>query len=239
MAKILVVDDSAIPRMVLRKILETSGHGVLEAADGDTALTTYRRERPDLVVLDLVLKNASGLDVLGQLRGIDPGVRVILATGEADLGTRQRAFDSGAQGFLGKPFTAEQVLAAIEAVVAPATGAVLHLARLHDSCVGDAKTERACLGKLMASAPELLEQIATGLGAGDGPRVRIDAHTLKGSCLILGADALGGVCARLEEAAQEGNLDAARALLADAEHELERLREVVAAHLGDGRVTAP
>src|SRR5262245_46532811 len=113
MAKVLVVDDSAIPRMVLRKILQESGYTVVEAADDTGALAGFQRERPDLVVLDLLLKDASGRDALTRLREIDPGVRVIIATGEADEATERRAHDAGAQAFVAKPFDADQLLESV------------------------------------------------------------------------------------------------------------------------------
>jgi two-component system chemotaxis response regulator CheY len=232
MARILVVDDSAIPRMVLRKMLERSGHDVVEAPDGEGALAEYQRERPDLVVLDLVLKNASGLDVLADLRRLDPGARVIMATGETDEATRHRALQSGANAFISKPFAAEQVLGAIEVLVAEPACSVLQLDRLREACMADTEAEHMFLRRLMASAPEMLAQIQAALAAGDGARVLADAHGLKGDCLTLGADALGAACEGMEKAAQQGDLAAARALLAQAERELTRLRRAVEAHLG-------
>jgi CheY-like chemotaxis protein len=60
MAKILIVDDSAMSRRILRRILETADHNVIEADDGMVAIEKYFLEKPDLVMLDLLMKGISG-----------------------------------------------------------------------------------------------------------------------------------------------------------------------------------
>src|SRR5690606_19593297 len=68
MAKILVVDDSALSRRISRQILEGANHEVVEAADGIAALERYFLEHPDLVMLDITMKGMSGFEVLQKLR---------------------------------------------------------------------------------------------------------------------------------------------------------------------------
>ena len=65
--KVLIVDDSALSRRTLRRILESAGYEVVEADDGMTALEVYFLEKPNLVLLDLVMKGMYGLDVLVKL----------------------------------------------------------------------------------------------------------------------------------------------------------------------------
>lgn len=233
MPKILVVDDSAIPRLVLRKMLERSGHHVIEAADEEGALAAHQREQPDVVVLDLLLKDRSGLDVLARLRGVDPEVRVIIVTGETDAATEQRVLSSGAQAFVSKSSDAGRLLATVESVLTRSTCA-LQIDRLH-ACIEDVEAERTCLDRLLVSVPERLEQMQTAVAAGDAQRVHLDAHTLKGSCRMLGADALASVCEVLEANAKRGDLGRAHALLAQAQHELTRLRQAIEAYLTDSR----
>jgi Response regulator containing CheY-like receiver, AAA-type ATPase, and DNA-binding domains len=231
MAKILIIDDSAIPRMVLRKMLEKSGHHVLDAADGASAITRYRSEIPDLAVLDLMLKDESGLEVLAQIRRVDPGAHVIVATGETTETARQSALEAGAGAFISKPFAAEEVLGAINALLEQPARSVLQLDRLRDACMDDADTERVFLRRLVTTAPEMLAQIRSALAARDGAKVDADAHTLKGGCYMLGADALGAACERLERTARDGDLGPAEVLLAQAEREMGRLRQAVDTYL--------
>ena len=75
-ARILVVDDSGLARRRARTILEGAGFEVLEAEDGMSALERYFVARPDVVLLDLVMKGMYGLDVLSKLRELDPAVKV-------------------------------------------------------------------------------------------------------------------------------------------------------------------
>jgi two-component system, chemotaxis family, chemotaxis protein CheY len=116
--KVLVVDDSALSRRTLRRILETSGYEIAEADDGMTALENYFLEKPDLVLLDLVMKGMYGLEVLGKLREMDPKALVIVASADIQSSTRKLADEAGAVGFITKPFISEDVIAAVEAALA-------------------------------------------------------------------------------------------------------------------------
>ena len=116
--KILIVDDSALSRRTLRRILETAGYEAVEADDGMAALELYFLEKPDLVLLDLVMKGMYGLDVLVKLREMDQEARVIVASADIQSSTRKMVDEAGALGFITKPFVSEQVIAAVEAVLA-------------------------------------------------------------------------------------------------------------------------
>jgi two-component system, chemotaxis family, chemotaxis protein CheY len=116
--KILIVDDSALSRRTLRRILEPAGYEVVEADDGMTALEVYFLEKPGLVLLDLVMKGMYGLDVLGKLREMDPKALVVVASADIQSSTRKMAEDAGALSFIYKPFVSEQVIATVEAALA-------------------------------------------------------------------------------------------------------------------------
>ena len=116
--KILIVDDSALSRRTLRRILETSGYSVVEAEDGMTALEVYFLEKPSVVLLDLVMKGMYGLDVLVKLREMDPKALVVVASADIQSSTRKMADEAGALSFINKPFVSEQVIAAVEAALA-------------------------------------------------------------------------------------------------------------------------
>ena len=116
--KILIVDDSALSRRTLRRILETGGYEVVEADDGMTALEVYFLEKPRLVLLDLVMKGMYGLDVLVKLREMDPKAMVVVASADIQSSTRTMVDEAGAMAFINKPFVSEQVLAAVETALA-------------------------------------------------------------------------------------------------------------------------
>lgn len=101
--KILLVDDSAMARRSARQILESAGYSVAEAEDGLVALERYFLEKPDLVLLDLVMKGMNGLDVLNKLTEMDGDARVVVVSADVQDSSRQLAEAAGAAGFLNKP----------------------------------------------------------------------------------------------------------------------------------------
>lgn len=115
--RILIVDDSALSRRTLRRILESAGYDVVEADDGMTALEMYFLEKPGLVLLDLVMKGMYGIDVLVKLREMDQQARVVVASADIQSSTRKMVDEAGALGFINKPFVPEQVIAAVEAAI--------------------------------------------------------------------------------------------------------------------------
>jgi two-component system chemotaxis response regulator CheY len=116
--KVLIVDDSALSRRTLRRILESADYPVVEAEDGMTALEVYFLEKPSLVLLDLVMKGMYGIDVLVKLREMDPKALVVIASADIQSSTRKMVDEAGALGFINKPFVSEQVLTAVEAALA-------------------------------------------------------------------------------------------------------------------------
>ena len=111
--KVLLVDDSALARRSMRALLESEGYEVREAEDGMTALEQYFFERPDVVMLDLVMKGMYGLEVLTKLRELDPSARVIVVSADVQSSSQDLVAAAGARGFINKPFERERVLATV------------------------------------------------------------------------------------------------------------------------------
>lgn len=114
MAKILIVDDSTISRRIMRRILESAGHEVIETDDGLLALERYALEQPSLVMLDLTMRGMHGLDVLARLRELDPGARVIIASADIQRPVQELVAQGGARDFVAKPFEEQRVISAVE-----------------------------------------------------------------------------------------------------------------------------
>jgi two-component system chemotaxis response regulator CheY len=117
-AKILLVDDSALARRGARQILESAGYAVAEAEDGLIALERYFLEKPDLVLLDLVMKGMNGLDVLKKLTEMDGAARVIVVSADVQHSSRELAEAGGAAGFLNKPVDRAALLGAVASALA-------------------------------------------------------------------------------------------------------------------------
>jgi two-component system chemotaxis response regulator CheY len=116
-SKILIVDDSSMSRRIVRGILESAGHEVTEAADGMAALERYSLEKPDLVLLDMVMGGMYGIEVLQKLRQIDSHARIIVATADIQHSTREMAEQGGSCGFLNKPIRKEELLSLVNSVL--------------------------------------------------------------------------------------------------------------------------
>jgi len=116
-AKVLIVDDSALARRTMRQILEGAGYDVAEADDGLNALERYFLEKPDIVMLDLVMKGMYGLEVLGKLRELDPNVKVIVVSADIQTSSRELVEEAGGAAFVNKPFDRNDILMAIDSAL--------------------------------------------------------------------------------------------------------------------------
>ena len=131
MEHVLVVDDDAPIAASLRRALEYAGHRVTVAADGPGALAAAARERPDLVVLDVMLPGLDGLAVCRRLREKAHDVLILMLTARDATPDRVAGLDAGADDYLVKPFAYEELLARVRALLrrrAPASRAELSFA---------------------------------------------------------------------------------------------------------------
>src|SRR5262245_60241858 len=119
-AKVLIVDDSALARRSLRQILESAGCDVVEADDGLNALERYFLEKPDVVLLDLVMRGMYGLDVLNKLRELDADARVVVVSADIQSSSHEMAEQAGAKAFVNKPFESDEILGALDVALAGA-----------------------------------------------------------------------------------------------------------------------
>jgi DNA-binding response OmpR family regulator len=117
MARILVVDDEPHILDVIGAYLARDGHVVLTASDGEEALRRCIADRPDLVVLDVMLPGRSGFDVLRELRAGGPRPAVIMLTARDDVIDRVAGLEIGADDYITKPFEPREVVARVGAVL--------------------------------------------------------------------------------------------------------------------------
>ena len=119
--RVLLVDDSAMARRSTRRILESAGCDVVEADDGLAALERFAIDKPDVVLLDLVMKGMYGLDVLAKLLELDPAVRVIVMSADVQTSSRDLVRQAGAAGFINKPAAPGEIVEAVSRTVAGGT----------------------------------------------------------------------------------------------------------------------
>ena len=113
---ILVVDDEPTLRETLAEALESEGHRVVTAADGREALVQFRAERPDLVLLDLMLPELSGIEVCRIIRA-ESGVPIIMLTAKDAELDKVVGLELGADDYVTKPFSLRELMARIRAVL--------------------------------------------------------------------------------------------------------------------------
>lgn len=105
MARILVVDDEPMMLSLLRTILTRLGHEVLMASGGQQAVELFRRDRPQVTILDLNLPDLNGIEVLRQIHEADPQASVIILTGAGTEAMEKQARELGVTDFLQKGFS--------------------------------------------------------------------------------------------------------------------------------------
>ncbi len=112
------MDDYPIMRELLREFLKRADFEVVgEAGSGREALDGYLGWRPDVVILDLLLPDANGVDVAREMLLKDPNAKILVVSGlEADRELTERCLKAGAKGLLPKPFTSEDLIRAVRAL---------------------------------------------------------------------------------------------------------------------------
>lgn len=198
MSRILVVDDDKQIVRLIQSYLERAGHQVLTAYDGETALHTIRRERPDLVVLDLMLPNRDGWDITRTVRSDASlaNMPIIMLTARIEDTDKIVGLELGADDYIAKPFNPHEVVARVRAVLRrvggmPVTSHVIqvgglkmdvdrHLVTLDGAPVDLTPTEFDLLKLLLEQrghAFTRMELVEKGLGYSfDGLDRTIDSH---------------------------------------------------------------
>ena len=125
MKRILIVDDKATSRELLRTVLEKQGYAVIEAGDGAEALQKAHADNPHLILLDLQLPIRNGYEVLGELRqdANYATLPIIALTASAMQGDREKALAAGFTGYLTKPVSLTHLRNEIQRVLEPESSA--------------------------------------------------------------------------------------------------------------------
>jgi DNA-binding response OmpR family regulator len=122
MERVLVVDDDATVSDVVRRYLERAGYVVLLAEDGQSALSVFREQRPDLVVLDLMLPGVDGLEVCRRMRAESRDLPVVMLTALGEEADRVLGLELGADDYVTKPFSPRELVLRVQSVLRRAGG---------------------------------------------------------------------------------------------------------------------
>ena len=118
MAKIMVVDDAAFMRMMLKDILTKGGHEVIgEAENGLKAVDRYKELSPELVLMDITMPEMDGIGAVRQIRAIDPNAKIIMCSAMGQQAMVLESIQAGARDFIVKPFQADRIIEAVSKAV--------------------------------------------------------------------------------------------------------------------------
>ena len=118
MAKVLICDDSAFMRMMLRKILQDNGHEIIaEGSDGEEAIKLYRELQPEITTMDITMTKMDGIEAVRHICAEDPQALIVMVTAIGQRAVINDALEAGASDFILKPFEPLQVQATINKVL--------------------------------------------------------------------------------------------------------------------------
>ncbi len=112
--KVLYVEDELFLGKIVKESLETRGFEVVMEADGGRVLDLFKKELPDICVLDVMLPNKSGFEIAGEIRKLNDDVPVIFLTAKTQTGDVVQGFKLGANDYIRKPFSMEELIVRIE-----------------------------------------------------------------------------------------------------------------------------
>lgn len=117
MPKVLIVDDAAFMRKLLKNILFSGGFDIVgEAENGKQAVELYKKLRPDIVTMDIVMPEMNGIEALKEIKKIDPSAKVVMCTAVGQEQMVKAAIKFGAKGYIVKPFQAPKVIEELKKV---------------------------------------------------------------------------------------------------------------------------
>jgi DNA-binding response OmpR family regulator len=117
MSRILIIEDETPMRTALADVLEGEGYRTLSAADGEIGLRKAIEEKPDLILLDIMMPKLDGFAVCAELRRLGNAVPVLMLTAKGQIEDRVAGLDVGADDYLVKPFSTEELLARVRALL--------------------------------------------------------------------------------------------------------------------------
>jgi DNA-binding response OmpR family regulator len=117
MERVLIIEDELPMRTVLQDLLEAEGYRVLAAANGETGLQRAIAEKPNLILLDIMMPKLDGYAVCAELRRLSNPAAILMLTAKGQIADRVQGLDVGADDYLVKPFSSEELIARVRAML--------------------------------------------------------------------------------------------------------------------------
>jgi len=231
--RILLVDDNRVNQVLAMELLSGRGHSVTVAGKGKEALALHERERFDVVLMDVQMPDMDGLEVTATIREREkkgaPKTPIIAMTAHAMTGDRERFLAAGMDEYVSKPIRTNELMSAIDRVVAPAgDGAAARSILDRAAALAKVRNRPALLRDLirifLEDAPKYLAEMRQGLASRDRATLSRAGHTLKGSSVYLGAESVTRQAGEIEVLGRDGRFEEAERAVAGLEPDLDRLR---------------
>jgi two-component system, chemotaxis family, chemotaxis protein CheY len=116
--RVLIVDDAAFMRMMIKDILVNNGYEIMgEANNGFKAIELYKKEKPDIVTMDITMPDMDGIAAVKEIRKYDPSAKIVMCSALGQQSMVMEAIQAGARDFIVKPFQPDRVLEALRKVL--------------------------------------------------------------------------------------------------------------------------
>ncbi|HTF58186.1 MAG TPA: response regulator [Planctomycetota bacterium] len=240
--RILLVDDNRVNQVLAMELLTGRGHSVTVAGKGREALALHERERFDVVLMDVQMPDMDGLEVTSSIREREkagaPKTPIIAMTAHAMTGDRERFLAAGMDEYVSKPIRTNELMSAIDRVVAPSgDGAGARSILDRSAALAKVRNRPALLRDLirifLEDAPKYLAEMKQGLTTRDRATLSRAGHTLKGSSVYLGAESVTRQAGEIEVLGRDGRFEEAGQAVAGLEPDLDRLRVELESYLAE------
>jgi CheY-like chemotaxis protein/HPt (histidine-containing phosphotransfer) domain-containing protein len=251
----LVAEDNVVNQDVALGILRKLGLRADAVANGAEAVTALASFPYDLVLMDVQMPEMDGLEATRIIRALDSSARdheipIVAMTANAMRGDRERCLEAGMNGYISKPVSVQALVEALNTWLPQETETsaaqrseamertettddlepevpIFDRAGMLQRLMGDVDLAESLIASLLVSLPRQIESLKSSLEAQDAVGARLAAHSIKGAAGNVGGERLQRVAFELEQAAEVGDLDAARSYLAGLELQFELLRKAL------------
>ena len=229
--RILVAEDNLTNQVVALGILKKLGLRADAVANGVEALTSLQTLPYDLVLMDMRMPIMDGIEATLRIRDrnsavLNRAVPVVAMTANVQQADRQRCLNAGMNGFISKPVSPEALRTALEEWL-PARPPIFDRAAFLDRMMQDGELASAVLDLFLDDLPQQIEALRQQLAAGDPSAGGLTAHSIKGAAANVSAERLRERAQAMEDAANQGDLEALRQAMPDLEACWEELRRAL------------
>ncbi|WP_459935845.1 PAS domain S-box protein [Desulfonatronum parangueonense] len=246
-ARVLLVEDNRVNQLVARKMLQKIGIAPDTAVNGREAVAAVRKQRYDLVLMDIEMPVMDGMEATGEIRRLEhSGMPIIALTAHAVKGDRERFLAAGMDDYLTKPLRIEALVEKMNRWLGgragePESGAaapdssssgdvsqVCNMAELLERVMDDESLIEVLLNVLIDNTSERIKAIRAYLDDGNAHEAGREAHGVKGAALNCSCTDLAAIAAKMEQAGRNGDLTTLRELLPQLERNLEAVQSFAA-----------